>query len=328
MRIGVPAVAAEAAAAATYSLSTSSAAANEGSAFTITLTTTNIDDATVIPYTITGVTSADIGGVNLSGSFTVSSNTATASFNVTADATTEGAETFLLTLDALSTNQSVTINDTSTTPVATYAVSPAANNVDEGSALAFNVTTTNVSNATTLYWTVTNASDFSTTSGNFTITGNVGSFTVTPTADVTTEGAETFTASVRTVSASGSIVATSSAVTINDTSLTPTADYTITVGNNGASDFTLSGTDRNGAVSGNDPALAFNNGDIVDFVVSSTGHPFWIKTAQLTGTGSGATGVTNNGTESGTVRWTVGSTGTFYYICQYHAGMVGTITAS
>jgi hypothetical protein len=42
---------------------------------------------------------------------------------------------------------------------------------------------------------------------------------VTPTADTTTEGAETFTASIRTESTSGPIIATSSAVTINDTSV-------------------------------------------------------------------------------------------------------------
>ena len=47
----------------------------------------------------------------------------------------------------------VTINDTSLTPVVdpTYAIAPAANNVDEGSALVFNVTTVNVADATTLY---------------------------------------------------------------------------------------------------------------------------------------------------------------------------------
>jgi subtilisin family serine protease len=219
MRLGAP-VAAAPAAAATYALSSSVASVNEGSSFTITLTTTNVANETTVPYTITGISSADIGGASLTGNFTVNNNTATATFNVTADATTEGAETFVLTLNALSTTQSVTINDTSTTPVGTptYAVAPAANNVNEGSALVFNVTTTNVSDATTLYWSVTNAGDFGTSTGSFTITSNAGTFSVTPTADATTEGAETFTASVRTGSVSGTIVATSSTVTINDTS--------------------------------------------------------------------------------------------------------------
>ena len=229
LRIGTPAVEGEAVPDATYALSSDSASTNEGGSFVITLTTTYVTNGTVIPYTITGVTSADIAGANLSGNFTVNNNTATATFNVTADATTEGTETFLLSLDALSVTQSVTINDTSTTPGPTYAIAPAANNVDEGSALVFNVTTANVADATTLYWTVTNDTDFSTSSGSFAISSNAGSFSVTPTADTTTEGAETFTASVRTVSVSGAVVATSSTVTINDTSTTPSGSPTYTV---------------------------------------------------------------------------------------------------
>ena len=224
LRLGAPAAAAAAApAVATYALSSSVASVNEGSSFTITLTTTNVTNGTTVPYTITGITTADIGGSSLTGNFTVNSNSATATFSVTADATTEGTETFVLTLNGTSTTQSVTINDTSTTPVGspTYAVAPAANNVNEGSALVFNVTTANVADATTLYWTVTNAGDFGTSTGSFTITSNAGSFSVTPTADATTEGVETFTASVRTGSVGGTIVATSSAVTINDTSTTP-----------------------------------------------------------------------------------------------------------
>ena len=208
LRIGSPATEV-AQQSATYALSSSAASVNEGSAFTITLTTTNVDDGTTIPYTITGVTSEDISGSNLNSSFTVNNNTAQVTFTASADATTEGEETFVLTLDSLSTSQSVTINDTSTTPVVpTYAVAPAANNVDEGSALTFNVTTTDVADATTLYWTVTNDSDFTTSSGNFTITSDAGSFSVTPAADALTEGAETFTASIRTGSVSGTIVAT------------------------------------------------------------------------------------------------------------------------
>ena len=228
MRIGNPVVE-ESVQAATYSLSSSSASVNEGGSFVVTLTTTNVVDGTAVPYTITGVNSNDIDGANLSSSFTVNSNTATVTFNVTADATTEGVETFLLSLNALSVTQSVTINDTSTTPVATYAVAPAANNVDEGSDLVFNVTTTNVADATTLYYTLSNAGDFSTSTGSFTITSNAGSFTVTPTADSTTEGAETFIASVRTVSVGGSVVTTSSAVTINDTSTTPAGPSYVTL---------------------------------------------------------------------------------------------------
>ena len=290
---------------------------------------TIFQDGDVGDPTVAGASgySAD-AAISLTGNFTVNSNTATLEINTAKDGTTDGDKTLALTLDNAAATQNVSITDSSQNVGSTYFAYPAAMTIDEGSALTINVVTTDQSDGT-LYWTIgSNAGDFSLASGNFAITSDNGSFTVTPTADAGTEGAETFTIQIRTGSISGNIVFTTPTITINDTSLTPTADYTINVGNNGASDYTLSGTDRNGSVSGNDPALAFNNGDVVDFVVSASGHPFWIKTAQVTGTGSGATGVSNNGTQSGTVQWTVGSTGTFYYICQYHAGMVGTITAS
>lgn len=105
--------------------------------------------------------------------------------------------------------------------VPTYSVSPAASTVDEGSSLVFNVTTTNVSDNTTLYYTInhgtTSNADFSSASGSFTITNNSGSFTLSPTADSAETSNETFSAQVRTSSTSGSVVATSSTVTINNT---------------------------------------------------------------------------------------------------------------
>lgn len=103
----------------------------------------------------------------------------------------------------------------------TYAVKPVINSVNEGSPITFKVETTNVANGTILYWSITNSGDFATSTGTVTITNNSGNFTVTPTADARTEGAETFTASLRTGNASGQVVATSMPVTINDTSLTP-----------------------------------------------------------------------------------------------------------
>jgi plastocyanin len=113
-----------------------------------------------------------------------------------------------------------------------------------------------------------------------------------------------------------------------DVGITLNESYTINVTNVGSSSYSLSGTDRNGAVSGNNPTISFNSGDIVNFVVNASGHPFWVKTAQVTGTGSGVVGVNNNGAQVGTVSWTASSSGTFYYICQFHSAMVGTITVT
>jgi len=104
------------------------------------------------------------------------------------------------------------------------------------------------------------------------------------------------------------------------------ASFSLGVTASNSSDYTLSGTDRNGNVSGSDPNLTFSVGDTISFNVSASGHPFYLKTVAGTGTGNTISGLTNNGTESGAITWTPSATGTFYYQCSLHGGMVGTIT--
>ena len=271
--------------------------------------------------------SAD-AAIPLTGNFTVNSNTATLEINTAKDGTTDGDKTLAIALDNGESSTNVSITDSSQAVGPTYYAYPAAQSINEGSALTVNVVTTDIANATTLYWTVTNASDFSTSSGSFTITSNAGSFTVTPTADEGTEGAENFQVQIRTGSTSGTIVYTTNPITINDTSLTPTADYTFNVTNVGAGAYTLVGTDQNGAVNGNNVSLTFSQGDLIEFSVNAPGHPFLIKTVQGTGSSNQASGVTNAGAISGTVTWdTTGlTTGTYYYQCQAHDAMNGVIT--
>ena len=104
------------------------------------------------------------------------------------------------------------------------------------------------------------------------------------------------------------------------------SSFSIDVTATSSSNYTLSGTDRTGNISGNDPDLIFNVGDTINFVVSASGHPFYLKTVAGTGTGNTISGVSNNGSENETVTWTPTSTGTYYYQCSLHGGMVGTIT--
>jgi hypothetical protein len=82
------------------------------------------------------------------------------------------------------------------------------------------VSGTNIVNGT-YYWNVTNTGDFGTSSGSFTITSNSGSFSVSPTADSSTEGSETFVASIWSGSVGGTFLASTGSITINDTSTTP-----------------------------------------------------------------------------------------------------------
>ena len=111
----------------------------------------------------------------------------------------------------------------------------------------------------------------------------------------------------------------------NQITETGRSTFTWDVINSGSSDYVFSGYS-----SGNDISITAQEGSILVFNVNAAGHPFWIKTAQVTGTGSLVTTgtITGNGSESDTVTWnTYGvKPGTYYYICQFHSTMSGTIT--
>ena len=107
-----------------------------------------------------------------------------------------------------------------------------------------------------------------------------------------------------------------------------TESYSVSIGHFGSGSYTLSGSDRTGDISGNNVPVAAKVGDTLTFNVSASGHPFWIKTSAGTGTGNQASGVTNGGTDSGTVTFIPQVAGTYYYQCEYHASMAGTITVS
>jgi hypothetical protein len=190
----------------TYAFSASPNDLNEGGNFTVTLTTTDIPNNTVIPYTITGVSSADINGASLTGSFTIVSGSANASFTTTPDYVTEGDESFLLTLDGMQIAQQVWIRDYYKTR--TYALSTSATTVTEGDVFVITLTTTNVFNGTTVPYTITGVSSSdinnASLSGNFTINSNSATQSFTTTADLISEGTETFTLTLGSP-ASGSI---------------------------------------------------------------------------------------------------------------------------
>ena len=110
--------------------------------------------------------------------------------------------------------------------------------------------------------------------------------------------------------------------------------FTLNISASSASNYTISGVDRNGIVSGGNPAITIYVGDTIAFLLGTgiTSHPLWIKTNQVVGTGGGVTSgtITNNGgiLAGEIVSWsTTGVTpGIYYYICQYHSSMSRTIT--
>ena len=172
-----------------------------------------------ISFSSTGVVSSNIMGYEHQQSQLLNASLVDILLATNADADATASSYSIDTLLPYGSNFNQPYGTPAGSSAPSYSISSAAS-INEGSALTVNVTTANVADATTLYWTVSNAGDFATSSGSFTITSNSGSFTVTPTADATTEGSETFEVSIRTGSMLGTVVATSSAITINDTSLT------------------------------------------------------------------------------------------------------------
>lgn len=98
--------------------------------------------------------------------------------------------------------------------------------------------------------------------------------------------------------------------------------YSFNVTASGSTDYTVSGTDREGSVSGGDPNVYVHVGDTIEFAVSASSHPFYIRESAG---GSNVSGVTNQGATSATVSWTPSTAGAYVYQCGSHSGMVGNI---
>jgi len=200
----------------TYSLASTSSTINEGQTAVFNLATTNVQPNTVIAYTISGVSAADVSSGTLTGNLTIGSDgRATLSIPIRADSSTEGDETLVVTIQGQSS--SIVIRDTSQSSVPTYSVSSSATSVSEGASSVFTLTTTNIAAGTIVPYTLSGVSKDDVVGGS--LTGNVtigsngqGTVTVQLTSDKTTEGNETltFTAQGKSVS-----------VVVNDTSTFP-----------------------------------------------------------------------------------------------------------
>lgn len=96
------------------------------------------------------------------------------------------------------------------------------------------------------------------------------------------------------------------------------APTTLAVSNSGSSSYVIENE--------NDPSLTLVRGQTYTFNVNASGHPFWIKTQGVTGTGSAYnSGVNGNGLAVGQITFTVpmDAPDQLFYICQFHGSMVG-----
>lgn len=98
------------------------------------------------------------------------------------------------------------------------------------------------------------------------------------------------------------------------------AQTSFTVVNAGLSAYRVNGVDN--------PTLNLIRGTTYTFNVTAIGHPFYIKTARVTGTGSQyGSGVTGQGVTSGALTFVVpmDAPNSIFYQCGVHAAMGGTI---
>mgnify|MGYP001182346033 CR=1 FL=1 len=223
-----------------YVLTASSTSITEGDTVTISLQTSNIPNGSVA-YTISGggggltfgggsgssdFTAADLSSGSITGSFNLVGGFASLDFTLADDGVSENTETMTLSLDNGRATIDINVADTGVV-VPTYSITnPSPNVIAEGDTGVFAVSTTNVPNGTVLYWTIshltTSDADFDAVQGTITINNNAGSIGVTTTADLTTEGQETFILRLREGSYAGTIVASGgSGTTVGDTSTTP-----------------------------------------------------------------------------------------------------------
>ena len=198
----------------TYSLVAGATSVNEGAVANFTLNTTNVTSGTSIPYTLSGISSADVFGGALSGNAVVNtSGIATISVTLLNDLLTEGPET--LTVTAGGASASTVVNDTSKA-IATYRLVASATSVNEGAVANFTLNTTNVAAGTTVGYTLSGVSTAdvfgSLLSGSATVNASgIATISVTLLNDLLTEGAETLT-----VTAGGA----TASILVNDTSIT------------------------------------------------------------------------------------------------------------
>ena len=208
----------------TFSISASNSLINEGSSTVFTLTVKNLASGTSVPYTVSGISAADISGGLLSGSAVInSSGEATISVSVLNDTLTEGSET--LTVTAGGVTASTVINDTSKSTT-TYLLDAGSTSVNEGSSATFTLTTTNLASGTLIPYTLSGVSsaDISVGSlnGNAVINSSgVATISVSFLNDLFTEGEETLTITAAGVTAS---------TVIKDTSKS-TSTYSLSVAN-------------------------------------------------------------------------------------------------
>ena len=204
---------------------------NEGDSVLAQVTTRNIEIPTFLYWKIVPVgnfDASDLTFASLLGVVAIDElGEGSFNFGILEDFTTEGSESFNIELyqDSdrtvkLKNSSLITVNDTSQSASYSISVSPAS--VDEGDSIVVTVNTTDVPNGTAVDYEITpaaRAADITPTTGTVVINSNTATFGLTPVADATTEGNETYGIILRLSSTGEQVFNSGTIYTILDTSL-------------------------------------------------------------------------------------------------------------
>ena len=189
----------------------------EGESVRFYTSTKFIAHGTTLYYT---VSSPDV--VPISGSFTIKNNAGFFRVVPNINTTPESSRTFTVSIrkgavdgPILVTSAPITVNDNPN--LAEYVINSNKVTIVEGETVIFTVSTANVPNGTTVYYTATNISDVSPNYGSVQINNGGATITIKATVDdLNSESNESFALQLRSTGIDGPILATSPYVTVQN----------------------------------------------------------------------------------------------------------------
>lgn len=210
-----------------------------GHTITFDVATTGVPDSTTLYYDLSGtVTTDDVVGGSLTGSFVITDDAGQFTVELEDDATVGRTIIAEIYTDAGLTNL-VDTAETVTVVAIAASITPAASSYNEGDLATWNISVTGVPDGTQMGYRVNDEEStasstdigLGSTWGTVNITGGTGTIERTITEDSATEGEETLVLDLytRTPPDTGPKVAESSPITINDTSNSAGVTYGVTL---------------------------------------------------------------------------------------------------
>lgn len=203
-----------------YKLSSNKTTVREGEQFTLSLKTDEktFPIGTKIPYTITGITSADVDNKSLTGNFIVGS-TKRITYKVTKDNIQPETETITVALDEFPTgiNGTGSVSIQLSDQLPTYTLSRSSVLINEGDTVTMTLKTIGVANSTSIAYAITGVdlndlSGESSLTGTMVVTNNSASKTLTIVDDSIIEGYNDLTFALTGLGTSGTNYETSSVI--------------------------------------------------------------------------------------------------------------------